>query len=95
MSFFIRAIGTTLGCLWGWAAYEARNGDPVACTAILFIGLIPAVYVQLGSQHAKAGMVAIISMSVVALSTELQTVPGELAPLYFTYGADIIPRQWN
>jgi len=79
MSFFIRAIGTTLGSLWGWAAYEARGGDPVVCTAMLFIGLIPAVYVQLESQHAKAGMVAMVSMSVVALSTELQTVPGTLA----------------
>lgn len=79
MSFFIRAIGTTLGSLWGWAAYEARGGDPVVCTAMLFIGIIPAVYVQLESQHAKAGMVAMVSMSVVALSTELQTVPGTLA----------------
>lgn len=41
------------------------------------IGIVPAVYVQLGSKYPKAGMVAIISMTVVALSTELNTVPGE------------------
>lgn len=81
MSFFLRSIGTTLGSLWGWAAFETRSSNPVVCVAMLFIGLIPAVYVQLGSQHAKAGMVAIISMSVVAVSTELQTVPGQSSSL--------------
>ena len=80
MTFFLRAIGTTLGSLWGWAAYEARSSNPVVCTAMLFVGLIPAVYVQLGSKYPKAGMVSIVSMCVVALSTELQTVPGERAP---------------
>ena len=73
---YIRAIGTTLGSLWGWAAYAADGGNPYVCTAMLFIGLIPSTYVQLGSQYAKAGMVTIVSMCVVALATELQTVPG-------------------
>ncbi|MCJ1380942.1 hypothetical protein MMC17_004051 [Xylographa soralifera] len=75
-AFFLRAIGTTLGSLWGWAAYEARYGNPVVCVAMLFIGLIPAVYVQLGSKYPKVGQVSIVSLAVVALSTELQTVPG-------------------
>ncbi|MCJ1388853.1 hypothetical protein MMC18_001703 [Xylographa bjoerkii] len=75
-SFFLRAIGTTLGSLWGWAAYEARYRNPVVCVAMLFIGLIPAVYVQLGSKYPKVGQVSIVSLAVVALSTELQTVPG-------------------
>lgn len=78
MSFFVRSIGTTLGCLWGWAAFEARHGDPVVCVALIFVGMIPAVYIQLGSQYPKAGIVATISMSVVALSTALKTVPGML-----------------
>jgi high-affinity K+ transport system ATPase subunit B len=95
MSFFIRSIGTTLGSLWGWAAFEARGGDPVVCVAMLFIGLLPAVYVQLGSQHAKAGMVAMISMSVVALSTELQTVPGQFNPLYLICLAHEPQRHWD
>ncbi|MCJ1398214.1 hypothetical protein MMC11_001411 [Xylographa trunciseda] len=75
-SFFLRAIGTTLGSLWGWAAYEARYGNPAVCAAMLFIGLVPAVYVQLGSKYPKVGQVSIVSLAVVALSTELQTVPG-------------------
>ena len=75
-NFIIRGVGTTLGSLWGWAAFEAGRGDPYVCTAMLFIGLIPAVYVQLGSKYPKAGMVGIISMTIVALSSELHTVPG-------------------
>ena len=75
-TFFLRAIGTTLGSLWGWAAYEARHGNPVVCAAVIFVGLIPCAYVQLGTKYPKAGMVTIISMSVVSLSTELNTVLG-------------------
>lgn len=72
---YVRAIGTTLGSLWGWAAYTAGNGNPYICAAMLFVGLIPSTYVQLGSQYSKAGMVTIVSMSVVALATEVQSVP--------------------
>lgn len=75
-TFFIRGIGTTLGCLWGWAAWEARDGEPIVCAVMICIGVIPSAYVQLGTQYPKAGMVSIISMSVVALATELGTVPG-------------------
>jgi uncharacterized membrane protein YgaE (UPF0421/DUF939 family) len=74
--FILRAVGTTLGCLWGWAAYEARGGDRVVCVVILVIGIIPSTYVQLGTKYVKAGMVAIVSMCVVALATEDQTVAG-------------------
>ena len=77
MTFFLRGIGTTLGSLWGWAAYEARFGDPIVCAVMLSIGLIPATYVQLASKYPKAGIVSMINMSVVALSTEFQTVPGD------------------
>ncbi|KAI9878349.1 MAG: hypothetical protein M1830_001167 [Pleopsidium flavum] len=76
MTFFVRAIGTSLGCIWGWAAYEARNGNEIVCAAMICVGLIPATYVQLGTKYRKAGIVAIVSMCVVALSTELKTVPG-------------------
>ena len=74
-SFFLRAIGTTIGSLWGWAAYEAGCINPVVCVTMLFIGLITAVYVQLGSKYPKVGQVSIVSLAVVALSTELKTVP--------------------
>jgi hypothetical protein len=77
VTFFLRAAGTSLGCIWGWAAYEAGHGNEIVCAAMICIGLVPAVYVQLGSKYPKAGMVAVVSMCVVALSTELNTVPGE------------------
>ncbi|KAL8859630.1 MAG: hypothetical protein Q9178_004029 [Gyalolechia marmorata] len=76
MMFILRGIGTTLGCLWGWAALEARNGNRVVVVAMVCVGLIPSTYVQLGSNYPKAGMVCIVSICVVSLSTELQTVPG-------------------
>lgn len=47
------------------------------CAAMICIGLVPAVYVQLGTKYQKAGQVSIISMCVVALSTEVESVPGK------------------
>ncbi|KAL8815135.1 MAG: hypothetical protein Q9223_005703 [Gallowayella weberi] len=76
MMFILRGIGTTVGCLWGWAALEARNGNRIVVAAMVCLGLIPSTYVQLGTKYPKAGMVCIVSICVVALSTELQTVPG-------------------
>ncbi|KAL9009585.1 MAG: hypothetical protein Q9173_005398 [Seirophora scorigena] len=76
MTFLLRGIGTTFGCFWGWAALEARSGNRVVVAAMVCVGLIPSTYVQLGSKYPKAGMVCIVSICVVALSTELQTVPG-------------------
>lgn len=76
MTFILRGIGTTLGCIWGWAAVEAHNGNRVVCTVMIAIGCVPCCYVQLGTKYPKAGMVTIVSICVVALSSELRTVPG-------------------
>ena len=75
-TFILRGIGTTLGCLWGWAAFEARHGNPYVCAVLVGIGVIPCTYVQLGTKHIKAGAVASISIFVVAVSSELKTVQG-------------------
>ena len=75
-TFFVRAIGTTIGCLWGWAAVEARGGNRIVCTAMILVALLPCTYVQLGTKYPKAGQVCIVSICVVALSSELETVPG-------------------
>lgn len=83
MTFLVRAVGTTLGCIWGWAAYEAGNGNEIVAAAMICIGVFPAAYVQLGSKYPKAGIVAIVSMSVVALATELKTVPGRRSNISF------------
>jgi hypothetical protein len=76
MTFTLRAVGTTIGCVWGYAAYQAHNGNRVVCVVILVMGIIPSTYIQLGSKYIKAGMVSIISMSIVALATVDKTVPG-------------------
>jgi len=78
MTFFLRGIGTTLGCLWGYIAIEARDGNRIVCAAVIFVGLFPCAYVQLGTQYPKAGMVCIVSICVVALSVELEIVSGKL-----------------
>ena len=75
-TFVLRGVGTSLGCIWGWAAVEARGANPIVCTAMIFVALFPCAYVQLGTQYQKAGMVCIVSICVVALSSELDTVPG-------------------
>ena len=75
-TFVLRGAGTTIGCIWGWAAVEARGGNPIVCAAMIFVALFPCAYVQLGTKYPKAGMVCIVSICVVALSSELDTVPG-------------------
>lgn len=72
----LRAVGTILGSAWGLAAYEARDGNKFVIAVMLCIGTIPSFYFQLGTPYIKAGMVGTISMSVVAVSTILKTVPG-------------------
>ncbi|KAG0640730.1 hypothetical protein HOY80DRAFT_1116319 [Tuber brumale] len=74
--FALRAVGTLIGSVWGYAAYEARNGNEYVIATMILIGTIPGYYVQLGTRYMKAGMICTISMCVVALSTHLQTVPG-------------------
>ncbi|TVY26034.1 putative membrane protein [Lachnellula hyalina] len=76
MTFMLRGVGTTIGCIWGYAAYQAGNGNRVVCVVLLVTGIIPSTYIQLGSKYIKAGMVSIISMCIVALATEDHTVPG-------------------
>ncbi|KAH8804660.1 hypothetical protein F5884DRAFT_796815 [Xylogone sp. PMI_703] len=76
VTFSLRAVGTTIGCIWGYAAYEARNGNKVVCVVMLVIGIIPSAYIHIGTKYVKAGIVLIVSMCIVVLSTEDQTVPG-------------------
>ncbi|CCD46394.1 hypothetical protein BofuT4_P119440.1 [Botrytis cinerea T4] len=76
MTFMLRAVGTTIGCVWGYAAFQARGGNRIVAVVMIVIGIIPSTYIQLGSKYIKAGMVTIISMSIVVLATEDHTVPG-------------------
>lgn len=76
MIFILRAVGTTIGCIWGYVAYQAGQGNRVVAVVLIVVGLIPSAYVQLGSKYVKAGMVLVISMSIVVLATEVHAVPG-------------------
>ncbi|KAH8659222.1 hypothetical protein BGZ60DRAFT_382357 [Tricladium varicosporioides] len=78
VTFALRAAGTILGCLWGYAAFEAHNGNRVVIIVMLVIGIIPSAYLQLGSKYVKVGMVSIISMCVVAIGTVDTVVPGSV-----------------
>ncbi|KAF8434433.1 hypothetical protein BGX38DRAFT_1219730 [Terfezia claveryi] len=73
---FLRAAGTVLGSTLGYAAYESGHGNTITMGTIMLILLIPAYYIQLGTKYQKAGMIFTVSMSVVGISTHLQTVPG-------------------
>ncbi|KAL8876520.1 MAG: hypothetical protein Q9198_005305 [Flavoplaca austrocitrina] len=95
MVFILRGIGTTLGCLWGWAALEARNGNRIVIAAMVCIGLIPSTYVQLGSKYPKAGMVSIVSICVLALSVVLQTVPGAYPFAWSVSPIETFLRRWS
>jgi hypothetical protein len=77
--FALRAVGTVVGSTIGYAAYESRHGNEFTMAVIIMVTTIPCYYVQLGTRYQKAGMVCMISMCVVALSTHLQTVPGIFA----------------
>ena len=82
-TFFVRAFGTTLGCLWGWAAFEIGDGNRVVCGVIMALGIIPASYIIVCSKYPKAGIVTIVSITVVALATQIETVPGkQMSVLY-------------
>ncbi|OIW28439.1 hypothetical protein CONLIGDRAFT_661844 [Coniochaeta ligniaria NRRL 30616] len=73
--FFVRAGGVIFGCLWGYASFEIGRGNLAALVVILVIGIIPSAYVQLGTPYVKAGMISIVSMCIVALSTVSGTSP--------------------
>ncbi|ELR08619.1 hypothetical protein VC83_02248 [Pseudogymnoascus destructans] len=74
--FLLRVVGTTIGCCWGLAAFEASQGNRVITVVMLVIGVVPSTYVQLGTTYVKAGMVCIISMCIVALASVDNTLSG-------------------
>lgn len=89
--FALRTAGTVAGSVWGYAAYKAYGGNEIVIAVMLMVGMVPSYYVQLGTKYTKAGMICTISMCVVAVSTHLQTVPGEAPPFPFAllgFGAD-------
>ncbi|KAI4869646.1 hypothetical protein F4820DRAFT_406436 [Hypoxylon rubiginosum] len=74
--FFLRGLGVIFGCVVGFLAYEIGQGNRVVAVVILVLGIIPSSYIHLGTPYVKAGLISIVSLSVVGLATVLQP-PGE------------------
>ncbi|KAI0406069.1 hypothetical protein F4802DRAFT_559221 [Xylaria palmicola] len=72
LGFFLRAFGTVFGCSVGIIAWEVGQGNRVALVVILTLGLVPASYVQVATQYVKAGVISMVSLSVVGLATAVQ-----------------------
>ena len=68
--FVVRAAGVIFGCLSGFLAYTISRGNRVGMVVILVVCIIPSTYVQLGTTYVKAGMISIVSMSVVSLGMQ-------------------------
>ncbi|PHH76569.1 hypothetical protein CDD80_1430 [Ophiocordyceps camponoti-rufipedis] len=74
--FFLRLIGVVYGCVAGFAAYEVGRGNRVGVAVVLFVVMMPSIYLHLvAPQYAKVAIVSIVSMSVVALASINGTVP--------------------
>lgn len=65
--FFVRLFGVVLGGVVGYLPYEIARGNRVGITVVLLFGIIPSIYIQLTTKYVKAGMISIVSMTVVAL----------------------------
>ncbi|KAI1119614.1 hypothetical protein F5Y14DRAFT_9555 [Nemania sp. NC0429] len=72
LGFFLRACGTVFGCSIGIVAWEAGQGNRVVLVVILAIGLVPASYIHLATPYVKAGLISMISLSVVGIATVVQ-----------------------
>ncbi|KAJ8129357.1 hypothetical protein O1611_g4276 [Lasiodiplodia mahajangana] len=82
LGFFLRALGTTLGCSIGIIAWEIGQGNRVVLVVILAIGLLPGSYIHLATQYVKAGIICMISLSVVGLATVVRTNADEPWQIY-------------
>ncbi|KAH7031257.1 uncharacterized protein B0I36DRAFT_242604 [Microdochium trichocladiopsis] len=66
--FFLRAVGTIVGCTIGYLAYCIGGGNEVVAIVVLVIGLVPSSYVQVATPYVKTGVISITSLAVICLS---------------------------
>jgi hypothetical protein len=66
-AFAIRLLGVIFGCIVGYLSVEISRGSRPAAVVVLLFGIIPSVYVQVGTKYVKAGMISIVSLAVVGL----------------------------
>ncbi|TWU76544.1 hypothetical protein ED733_007788 [Metarhizium rileyi] len=71
--FAVRLFGVVFGCVVGYLSVEIGQGNRTAAVIILLFGIVPSVYVQIATKYVKAGMISIVSLTVVALAAVPQT----------------------
>ncbi|TQV98718.1 Malate transporter, aliminium toerance [Cordyceps javanica] len=74
--FFVRLFGVIFGGIIGYLSYEIARGNRAGVVAVVLLGIVPSIYIQVATKYVKAGMISIISMAVVALSAVNTTAPG-------------------
>jgi uncharacterized membrane protein len=72
--FFLRALGTVFGCGVAILAWEVGQGNRIALVIVLAIGLLPGCYIQWNTPYAKAGVVFMVTMSLVGIGTCLSYI---------------------
>ena len=75
--FFVRLFGVVFGGIIGYLSYEIARGNKVGMVIILTIGIAPSIYIQVATKYVKAGMISIVSMTVVALCKSFIQHPHE------------------
>ncbi len=75
-------MGVIFGSVFGYLAFVIGKGNLFALVVWLVVGIVPSAYVQLGTGYVKAGMISVVSMTVVALGKE-----GRLLVVYRPLGA--------
>lgn len=76
MVVLIRLFGVVLGGIVGYLSYEIARGNRAGVVVVLLFGIVPSIYVQVVTKYVKAGMISIVSMTVVALATVDTNSPG-------------------
>lgn len=71
--FMIRLVGVIFGCAMGLLSYQVGNGNRIAMVVVLVFGIVPSVYIQVGTKYVKAGMISTTTMCVVALAAMNQS----------------------
>lgn len=89
-AFIIRLFGVAFGCIIGYLANQIGGGNRVVLVVVVLFGLVPSVYIQLATKYVKAGMVSIVSMSVVALGKlfAVESWFGEMLKLAYLAAVD-------
>lgn len=66
--FFIRLVGVIFGCTMGLLSWEIGSGNRIVMVVVLIFGIVPSVYIQVGTKYVKAGMISTTTMCVVGLA---------------------------